>query len=82
VSASSRQRLADFLFVKFTYSATRQVFDDHGWQSIDCAGMVTARIIRSRNLDIGAPQTELVNVHNRLVAKKIQGAWRVSDRCL
>jgi len=51
-----------------------QVFDDRGWQSIDCVVMVAARIIRSCNLDIGAPQTELVNVRNRLVAKKIQGA--------
>jgi hypothetical protein len=59
-----------------------QVLYDRGWQSTDCAGTVIARIVWNCNRDIGAPQTEQVNERNRLIAKKIEGAWRVSDRCL
>jgi hypothetical protein len=35
----------------------RQVLDHRGFQSIDVAGTVTARILWNRNRDTGAPQT-------------------------
>jgi len=57
-----------------------QVLDHRGFQSIDCAGTVTAKILWNRNRNTGAPQTSSSPCECGLQQK--EGAWLVSHRRL